>query len=160
VGTIPPSKVPAGVTKVYHVANGDKLSESVALAIQAAVQASGDTSVVMGASSKFGSTVIPRAAALLNASPITDILEIEDESKCYMYQYGLVLWCSWSFVVDWNHLFPERTCVFVCFRMIQHYLFIYFFRNFYSSHVCWKCSGKGRVKGLGTQGLEHSSNLV
>lgn len=84
VGTTPPSKVPAGVTKVYHVVNGDKLSESVALAIQAAVQASGDTSVVMGASSKFGSTVIPRAAALLNASPITDILEIEDESKCYM----------------------------------------------------------------------------
>ena len=81
VGEVAPSKVPAGVTKVYYVANGDKLSESVASAIQAAVQASGDTTVVMGASSKFGSTVIPRAAALLNVSPITDILEIEDESK-------------------------------------------------------------------------------
>jgi electron transfer flavoprotein alpha subunit len=81
VGEVAPSKVPAGVTKVYYVANGDKLSESVASAIQAAVHASGDTTVVMGASSKFGSTVIPRAAALLNVSPITDILEIEDESK-------------------------------------------------------------------------------
>lgn len=82
VGDSPPSKIPDGVTKVYHVANGDRLSESVASAIQAAVDASaGDTSVVMGTSSKFGSTVIPRAAALLNVSPITDILEIQDGSK-------------------------------------------------------------------------------
>jgi len=81
VGESAPSKIPVGVTKIYHVKNGDKLSESVASAIEAAVQASGDTTVVVGTSSKFGSTVIPRAAALLNASPITDILEIENESK-------------------------------------------------------------------------------
>lgn len=82
VGDMAPTQIPAGVSKVYHVAIGDKLSETVALAIQAAVAASGgETSVVMGASSKFGSTVIPRAAALLNVSPITDILQIEDDSK-------------------------------------------------------------------------------
>jgi electron transfer flavoprotein alpha subunit len=81
VGDTAPTKIPAGVSKVYHVAIGDKLSETVALAIQAAVAASGDISVVMGTSSKFGSTVIPRAAALLNVSPITDILKIEDDSK-------------------------------------------------------------------------------
>lgn len=82
VGDTAPTKIPAGVTKVYHVAIGDKLSESVANAIQAAVAASkGEHSIVMGTSSKFGSTVIPRAAALLNVSPITDILKIENDSK-------------------------------------------------------------------------------
>ncbi len=81
VGAVAPSKIPTGVSKVYHVAITDKLPESVASAIQSAVAMSGETSVVMGTSSKFGSTVIPRAAALLNVSPITDILEIQDESE-------------------------------------------------------------------------------
>ena len=81
VGGTAPCRIPTGVTKVYHVAIADKLAESVANAIQAAVKVSGETTVVMGTSSKFGSTVIPRAAALLKVSPITDILEIQDESE-------------------------------------------------------------------------------
>jgi len=72
-----PSKVPAGVSKVYHVPIGDRLAETVASAIQTVVPIS-DASVVLGTASKFGSTVIPRAAALLNVSPITDIMEIHD----------------------------------------------------------------------------------
>ena len=86
VGADAPCRIPAGVSKVYHVAIADKLAESVANAIQAAVKTSGETTVVMGTSSKFGSTVIPRAAALLNVSPITDILEIQDESE-YFHPY-------------------------------------------------------------------------
>jgi electron transfer flavoprotein alpha subunit len=80
VGDVAPSKVPEGVTNVYHVPIGDRLAETVASAIQS-VATSKDCSVVMGTSSKFGSTVIPRAAALLQVSPITDILQIQDESK-------------------------------------------------------------------------------
>ena len=92
VGDVAPTRIPAGVSKVYHVAIGDKLSETVASAIQVAVAASaGDVSVVMGTSSKFGSTIIPRAAALLNVSPITDILEIQDDSKssCFWWCVSL-----------------------------------------------------------------------
>ncbi|CAJ1951670.1 unnamed protein product [Cylindrotheca closterium] len=80
VGNDAPTEIPEGVTKVYHVALGDRLAESVALAIESVATAN-DCSVVLGASTKFGSTVIPRAAALLDVSPITDILEIQDESE-------------------------------------------------------------------------------
>lgn len=92
VGAVPPSKIPAGVSKVYHVAIADKLAESVANAIQAAVEVSGgETTVVMGTSSKFGSTVIPRAAALLNVSPITDILQIQDTSEYSIMNFLMVM---------------------------------------------------------------------
>jgi electron transfer flavoprotein alpha subunit len=81
VGDQAPTQIPAGVSKVYHVPIGDRLAETVAAAIHS-VTSNNDVSVVMGTSSKFGNTVIPRAAALLEVSPITDILEIQDESKC------------------------------------------------------------------------------
>jgi electron transfer flavoprotein alpha subunit len=79
VSSKPPSKVPEGVTKIYHVSCGDRLAETVASSIQA-VATSKDCNIVLGCSSKFGNTVIPRAAALLESSPITDILEIHDAS--------------------------------------------------------------------------------
>ena len=81
VGGASPSKVPEGVSKVIHVPIDDKLSETVANAVLAA--AGDDCNVVVGTASKFGSTVVPRAAALLDVSPVTDILEIEDESEYY-----------------------------------------------------------------------------
>lgn len=79
VSSKPPSKVPDGVTKIYYVSCGDRLAETVASSIQA-VATSKDCNIVLGSSSKFGNTVIPRAAALLESSPITDILEIHDAS--------------------------------------------------------------------------------
>ena len=79
VGGTSPRKVPLGLSKVYYVPNNDKLSETVASAVAETVD--NDCNVVVGTSSKFGSSVVPRAAALLDVSPITDILEIEDESK-------------------------------------------------------------------------------
>jgi electron transfer flavoprotein alpha subunit len=75
VGSQLPTQVPLGVTKIIHASSYDiHLSESVALAVQQATDS--DTSHVVTTASKFGSTVAPRAAALLNVSPITDIIQI------------------------------------------------------------------------------------
>jgi electron transfer flavoprotein alpha subunit len=81
VGNLPPVKAPTGVTKIVHAvtANAHATAETVAAAIhQAAVaaQAADDLTHIVGASTKYGSTVIPRAAALLGSSPVTDIVEI------------------------------------------------------------------------------------
>jgi len=79
VGATPPSQAPTGVSKVVHASTSDHpVPETVAAAIQKALP--DDCTAVVGTSTKFGSTVIPRAAALLNASPVTDITEIVDAS--------------------------------------------------------------------------------
>jgi electron transfer flavoprotein alpha subunit len=70
-----PTKIPAGVSHVLHVACNDKLAETVASAIWKSQQTKNFTHIVMS-SSKFGSTVVPRAGALLNVAPVTDVLEI------------------------------------------------------------------------------------
>jgi electron transfer flavoprotein alpha subunit len=57
------------------VACNDKLAETVASAIWKSQQTKNFTHIVMS-SSKFGSTVVPRAGALLNVAPVTDVLEI------------------------------------------------------------------------------------
>jgi electron transfer flavoprotein alpha subunit len=75
VGETPPTRIPAGITKVYHVPLSHHLSETVANAIETVAKTK-DCNIVVGTSSKFGSTVIPRAAAQLDVSPVTDILEI------------------------------------------------------------------------------------
>jgi electron transfer flavoprotein alpha subunit len=88
VGGQAPTQIPDGVAKVYHVTgNGidsdDQkrvVGETVAAAIQA-VATSKDCNIVVGTSSKFGSSIVPRAAALLDVSPVTDILDIQDSSK-------------------------------------------------------------------------------
>lgn len=88
VGGASPSKIPQGVSKVFHVPIDDKLSETVASAVLEAATATDDCSVVVGTASKFGSTVVPRAAALLDVSPITDILEILDEKTFIRPMYA------------------------------------------------------------------------
>jgi len=88
VGGTSPSKVPQGVSKVFHVPIDDKLSETVASAVLEAATATDDCNVVVGTASKFGSTVVPRAAALLDVSPITDILEILDEKTFVRPMYA------------------------------------------------------------------------
>jgi len=87
VGADPPTQIPNGVSKVHHVPLKDRLAESVALAVEQ-VASESDASVILGASTKFGSTVIPRAAALLDVSPITDILEIQDENTFVRPMYA------------------------------------------------------------------------
>lgn len=86
VGGISPTKIPSGLSKVYHVPIEDKLSETVATAVASIVDE--DCTVVMGTASKFGSTVVPRAAALLDVSPVTDISEIQDEKTFIRPMYA------------------------------------------------------------------------
>ena len=89
-----PTQVPDGVSKVYHVPIGDKLTESVATAVQHLCTAHSWGHVVTP-SSKFGSTFLPRAAALLNVSPVTDVIEIvESGMSIYILLGGLEECCS------------------------------------------------------------------
>jgi electron transfer flavoprotein alpha subunit len=103
VGDVAPVKAPT-VTKIVHAvtSNSHATAETVAAAIQQAaqaLQAADDLTHIVGASTKFGSTVIPRAAALLGSSPVTDILEILGPGTSEMmilllfkdYVYSLVL---------------------------------------------------------------------
>jgi electron transfer flavoprotein alpha subunit len=78
VGDAAPVKAPTGVTKIVHAitANSHATAETVAAAIQQAAAAADDVTHIVGASTKFGSMVIPRAAALFGSSPVTDIVEI------------------------------------------------------------------------------------
>jgi len=75
VGDAPPTKIPAGVSKVYFAAAPRAAAETVASTLQA-TSGAGSYDYVVGTSSKFGATVIPRVAALLGVSPVTDIIEI------------------------------------------------------------------------------------
>lgn len=86
VGDVPPVKAPTGVTKIVHAvtANSHATAETVAAAIQQAAKAADDLTHVVGTSTKYGSTVIPRAAALLGSSPVTDIIEILGPGKLKM----------------------------------------------------------------------------
>jgi electron transfer flavoprotein alpha subunit len=87
VGDLPPVKAPTGVTKIVHAitANSHATAETIAAAIQQAAQAADDLTHIVGASTKYGSTVIPRAAALLGSSPVTDIVEILGPGKLEMF---------------------------------------------------------------------------
>ena len=84
VGPTAPSASFDGVNKVLHAATSSPhttTAETVAAAVQAAAQQQQEQQkqqpvIVLGTSSKFGATVLPRAAALLQVSPITDITQI------------------------------------------------------------------------------------
>jgi electron transfer flavoprotein alpha subunit len=91
-GPNPPSRVPEGVTKVVHYtttsspasannATSEALASAIASAAQHALSSGGKDddppTFVVGNSTKFGSTVLPRTAAMLNVSPVTDIVRIE-----------------------------------------------------------------------------------
>ena len=78
-------KVPTGTTKLLTVVQQPPLNttthmtpETVARAVQQVVNDKEDSTIthVLGTSTKFGATVIPRIAALLQSSPVTDIVQI------------------------------------------------------------------------------------
>jgi electron transfer flavoprotein alpha subunit len=78
VGEVAPTQVPTGVSRVLYAAcQHPPTAETVANAMVA----SGTFDTVLGTSTKFGATVIPRAAALLHASPITDVIQMEPSSS-------------------------------------------------------------------------------
>ena len=86
VGDSPPTQVPEGVSKiVWCKSSTTPVPETIAAAVQTVVSnnsGDADAVVVVGTSTKFGSTVIPYAAALLQSSPITDIISIESKGTC------------------------------------------------------------------------------
>ena len=70
------------------VTGGTPTPETVAAAVRAACDADSDVSHVVGTSTKFGATVVPRAAALLQASPVTDIVAIENKDTFVRPMYA------------------------------------------------------------------------
>mmetsp|Transcript_26414 Transcript_26414/g.39042 ORF Transcript_26414/g.39042 Transcript_26414/m.39042 type:complete len:328 (-) Transcript_26414:61-1044(-) len=69
-----PSQIPEGISNVLVYGKGG-LSEYVSSAVQVAAEGSPYGHIVAPAS-KFGSTIVPRIAALLSLSPVTDVIEI------------------------------------------------------------------------------------
>ena len=79
-GSISPTSSLEGVTRMVNAKTDSKVVETTANAIQqAADKYSPD--IIMGTATKWGSSVIPRAAALLQRSPVSDVVEIIDASK-------------------------------------------------------------------------------
>ncbi|GAX26175.1 electron transfer flavoprotein alpha subunit [Fistulifera solaris] len=78
VGTQAPQEVPSGVNSVFFYKSAETpTAETVAACVADA--ASGYDRII-GTSTKFGATVLPRLAALVNASPVTDITSVIDSS--------------------------------------------------------------------------------
>ena len=156
VGGPAPTKIPDGVSKVYHVAGGKidpndqkhVVGETVAAAIEA-VATSKDCNVVVGTSSKFGSSIVPRAAALLDVSPVTDILEIDDESES-VSNTTVRSFCRINSLVCYS--FPHETI------LLLFLLFLGIRRHLRSSHVFWKCPCEGSIEGNWHKGLVNPAN--
>ena len=85
-GDQPPTKIPAGVKTVFHAPTSQPpVAETVASTLQSTVESKGkdEYTFVVGTSSKFGATVMPRAAALLGTSPVTDIIQVLEPGTIY-----------------------------------------------------------------------------
>ena len=82
-----PSAVPAGVSTVITTNVKSILAESVSEAIQSAHTQHSFTHILAPAT-KFGANVLPRAAALIEASPITDVIEVVDEETFVRPMYA------------------------------------------------------------------------
>jgi len=80
----PPTQVPEGATKLIcagfnNLERRHLTPETVAAAVKQVCDASdGDVVAVVGTSTKFGATVVPRIGALLKSSPVTDIVDVID----------------------------------------------------------------------------------
>ena len=82
VGESAPSMIPTGITTTHFVETQSKLPETTALAIHHVIANNHNKySHLVTAHTKVGSTVLPRASALLGVSPVTDVLKIESHGK-------------------------------------------------------------------------------
>ena len=77
----PPSQIPQGVDQVIHCeTQADHVTvETWAQAVQQVLPE--DAKFVLGTSTKLGSSVIPRTAALVNVSPLSDVLQIHGKGE-------------------------------------------------------------------------------
>lgn len=78
VTTTDATTIPSGVSKVYTLP-ANTLPEAFALAVVDIASKESEVDCVLGSSTKWGSTVVPRVAALLDASPVTDIVAMESK---------------------------------------------------------------------------------
>jgi len=147
VGHVAPTQAPVGVTKILHAATADShaSAETIAAAIQqvtADAATAGEYNYVIATTSKFGATVIPRAAALLGSSPITDIVEILRDGTCHVYIYILHVYIS---------IVESRVATHTRIRSNIHYSLVHLCRHVCSSHVRWQrprqSQGEGRSQG-------------
>lgn len=82
-----PSALPSGISTVITTNLPSILAESMSEAIQAAHTQHSFTHILAPAT-KFGANVIPRAAALIEASPITDVMEVVNENTFVRPMYA------------------------------------------------------------------------
>ena len=85
------SALPSSVKCVLQAKGGGdslRLAETVSDTIVKAVKEEGDLTHIVGPASKFGSNVIPRVAAMLDVSPITDIIEVLSEDTFVRPMYA------------------------------------------------------------------------
>lgn len=78
VGAQAPQEVPTGINSVFFYKSPETPTAETVAACVADAAAGYDR--IVGTSTKFGATVLPRLAALVNASPVTDITSIIDSS--------------------------------------------------------------------------------
>jgi electron transfer flavoprotein alpha subunit len=86
VGDAPPTQVPDGVTKIVMAKSTMKQPTAETVASTTAQVAKSDSSIqrVIGTSTKFGAAIIPRIAGLLQSSPMTDIVSIQDDGASFV----------------------------------------------------------------------------
>jgi electron transfer flavoprotein alpha subunit len=85
--------IPQGTDKLLRVlvaSDGSAvvLPETVATAVSDAVAAHTDITHVVSTSTKYGNTIVPRLAALLNASPVTDVVAVESSDTMVRPMYA------------------------------------------------------------------------
>jgi len=87
-----PTEIPEGVTDILRIVSdegGLRVSETIASAIEMASKEKGEPfDYIIASASKFGSTVVPRAASLLKLSPVTDVIEIVSEDTFIRPMYA------------------------------------------------------------------------
>jgi electron transfer flavoprotein alpha subunit len=94
-----PTVLPEGVTHVVPTANDDKVVETAATAVSLATQEH-KPNIVMGSATKWGSSVIPRAAALLQVAPLADVISIVDSSKFFGFFSSVQALSTQCFILD------------------------------------------------------------
>ena len=67
--------IPSSVTTIIHTNTPDNLAETTSLVIQKVQESKAFTHIVAPAT-KFGSNVIPRAAAMLDTNPVLDVIDV------------------------------------------------------------------------------------